>query len=242
VTALSPTLLALAAVCAVAGIVRGFTGFGAALVMAPAFSLIIGVRQSLALITLLNLITVLQLLVPALRITRWRIVGPMALAASASLPLGTWLLLAAEPEMIRHAVSALVSAFAMMMLSDFRPAWRAGTASAGAVGAASGVLTGLAGVGGPPAVLYLLSAPGGAAQARADFVTYFALTQLSAAIPLTLASMLTGSVVKEALFLTPVYLVATAIGSRMFRFASDDIFRRLATYFLLAVGLIGLLA
>ena len=61
-------MLAIAAVIvAVAGIVRGFSGFGSALVMSPALSLLFGPPAAIATMTLMEVPTLVQLLPDAWR-------------------------------------------------------------------------------------------------------------------------------------------------------------------------------
>lgn len=237
-----PSLAGLTLATIVAGVIRGFTGFGAALVMAPAFVLVVDARESIVLITLLNLITMTQLLPPAVRQADWRVVVPMSLAACLCLPLGTWLLLAVDGDVLRRAIALIVGAFGLVLLVGWHPDVRPRRALSGAVGAASGVLTGLGGIGGPPVVLYLLSGPSAAARDRASFISYFAIVQGVGLVPLALAGLIAREHVVLALALTPAYFAATWIGARLFARARDDLYKRVAIGVLLAIALAAFLA
>lgn len=235
--------IALVVAVLLAGFVRGFTGFGAALVMAPCFAVTVGPHWGVAIIALLNLATAGQLVRRSLPAVDWSVVGPMALSATAGIPLGVWLLASIDAEQTTRLVSLAVIAAGIMLLAGLRRrggfAWPVTTL----VGLASGFLTGVGGVGGPPAVLYLVSGSAGAARSRASFIVYFAIIQAVVIIPLLVAGIVTFPAVLVSLTLLPAYFVSTQLGAVLFnRMSPTVLFDRLVIGLLLAVGLLGFFA
>ena len=234
-------IAALVLASVVAGVIRGFTGFGAALVMAPAFALVVPPREAVVLITVMNLVTMTQLLPAALKNTDWPLVVPMSIGAILALPLGTWLLVAVDGDLLRRVIGLVVLVFAGLLMIGWQAAPRPRLSLSLGVGVVSGVLTGFGGVGGPPVVLYLLSRPSGAARYRASFISYFAVIQAFSLIPLLVAGLIEGQHLVLATVLLPAYFVATHTGTRLFARANDGVYRQVAILVLLAIAVAALI-
>jgi len=79
------------------GLVRGFNGgAGANFITAPVLALIIGPREGVPIIILLNLISNIQVMPGALPHTNWKRMLPVGVAAIIMAPAGAWLLIAIE--------------------------------------------------------------------------------------------------------------------------------------------------
>lgn len=230
--------LALAAACALAaGLMRGFTGFGSAMVMMPVYSLLFGPLQAVATVMLMETVVTLHLLPGALPRTRWREIGPMGLAALVGAPLGGTLILHLDAEIMRRAIAGVVLVFTLVMLRGWRyrgPRGRTATLGAGLV---SGLMTTSVGMGGPPVLLYLLSGDDGAAQNRANLITYLAIVGTAALVVYLVAGVIGGDTVWRAALLALPFLAGAFAGGRLFRLSSETLYRRVALYFLLAVAL-----
>jgi uncharacterized membrane protein YfcA len=162
------------------------------------------------------------------------LVLPMAGAAAAATPLGVAAVLWLDAELVRHLVGLAVVGSGLLLLVGWRrqgPARLPGTL---VVGAAGGVLNGLAGIGGPPAALWLLAGDGGAARDRAGLVVYVALTQAARAA----VAACTGVLGREALLRATwlAYMVGTWGGATLFRSTPKRLFRVVAVSTVLALG------
>ena len=126
-----PDLLALsflisAVVACIAGMVRGFAGFGAAMLMTPVFSALYGPAVGIALCLLLEIAVALPLLPAVVRLVDWRRIGLLLVAAVVGVPLGNLVLTLADPEPMRWAISAIVLTAVALLASGWRfPAGRA---------------------------------------------------------------------------------------------------------------------
>ncbi|HUG77544.1 MAG TPA: TSUP family transporter, partial [Burkholderiales bacterium] len=77
-----PETLALAMIVgAAAGVVRGITGFGGAMVMSPPLALLLGPRLMVPVALLLEGIAALPMVWETRRLVRWRVIGPIIVAA-----------------------------------------------------------------------------------------------------------------------------------------------------------------
>jgi uncharacterized membrane protein YfcA len=232
----SLTVAVQAAVTAAAGLVRGFSGFGAALVLAPGLTLVMAPRQAVTMTVLLNLSTILQLLLPALRETRWRDVGPMGGAAALAIPFGTWILTTLDAVVIRRTIGAVVLGFSLVLLAGWRYRGARTQPANLLVGALGGLLTGATGFGGPPLILYFLAGDRPMAENRAGFISFFFLTQIVTVPVFLWQGLVTWELIWRTALLVPVYLVATHIGARLFRRSSEHLTRLIALGFLVLIG------
>src|SRR5260370_40558316 len=108
-----PALLAVpflicAAVACIAGTVRGFAGFGAAMIMTPVFSALYGPAVGVPLCLLLEIAVVLPLLPSVVRLVGWRRIGLLLTAAAAGGPVGKLVLSRVAPEPPGGVISCIV--------------------------------------------------------------------------------------------------------------------------------------
>jgi uncharacterized membrane protein YfcA len=235
-------LLTAIGVTLVAGLMRGFAGFGSAMLMAPIFAILFGSAEMVVTVVAIELVVSLQLFPQVRHHADWKTLAPMSIAACAAMPLGVWALASVDKGTIVTAVSAIIVAFVVLMWSGWRYRGRRSAAASAAVGAVSGAMMATTSVGGPPVLLYLLSGDDPPAVNRANIVTYYFLTQFLL-IAIVLATGVAGSdALVRALVLFPVMVLGAWLGGRLFHgLASERIYRNVALVILFATGLFGLL-
>ena len=220
----------------VAGVLRGFSGFGAALVLAPVVSIIVGTHVAVPAILLAIFATTVQLFAPAWPHVRWSDQFALSVPGCIGVPAGVLLLLYLDPELMRRAISAITALIALFLLSGWRsrrPPTRLGAASMGALG---GVLSGAASIGGPPVIAYLLAGPGSHTQTRATLIYYFAFTQAASLIMFWIGGLMNWEVLVTAALIAPALVAGTWAGAKLFHLASERTFRLAALTILLLVG------
>src|SRR6185503_9581650 len=116
-----------AVVAVIAGMVRGFAGFGAAMLMTPVFSALHGPTIGISLCMLLEIAVALPLLPRAIQYVDWRRIGLWMVAAVIGAPVGNYVLTLAAPEPMRWAISAIVLTAVALLASGwrFQGQWRA---------------------------------------------------------------------------------------------------------------------
>ena len=235
--------LSLAIVIAgVGGLVRGITGFGGAMVMSPPLALLLGPRLTVPVVLVLESIVAAQMLVRTLGLVRWRVIGPILLAACAAVPIGTLILVTADPLLIRRAIAATVIVFALALLRGWRHTGRHRVATSAALGALSGTMLGATSVGAPPVILYLLSGPDPVATSRANLTLYVTVTSLMGILLLWYHAVLDARAGWTSLWLAPAYYGGLVVGTRLFPRFSDARFRQLTLLILIGVSIGILLA
>ncbi len=229
------------AVVFLSGVMRGFSGFGGAMLVVPVLSIVYSPREAVAISACLGFIANLQLLPAAFRITQWRQVLPISLASLLTIPLGAMVLLAVDPALMRRAISVLVLAFVFLLGSGWR--WRGEPGLAGALiaGGLGGLINGAAGTGGPPVILYLLAGPSRADTNRANMISFYGFLNGGTVASLAFNGVITAAVLWRVLLLTPFFAVGLWAGTRMFSRSGEAGYRRFALAVLFGAGMIGLL-
>ena len=220
----------------VAGVLRGFSGFGAALVLAPILSLIVGTQVAVPAIILAMFVTTVQLVPPTWSQVRWSDQFALSLPGCVGVPAGVVLLLYLDPELMRRAISAITALIALFLLSGWRYSHRPTVFGSASMGALGGVLSGAASIGGPPVIAYLLAGPGSPTQTRASVIYYFAFTQLASLAMFWIGGLMNWEVLVIAALIGPSLVAGTWAGARLFHLASERAFRLAALTILLLVG------
>lgn len=238
---LSAPFLISAVVACIAGMVRGFAGFGAAMLMTPVFSALYGPAVGIALCLLLEIAVALPLVPGVVRLVDWRRIGLLLLAAAIAVPLGTHTLTGVEPEPMRWAISAIILSAVVLLASGWRFPGRPNAATTFAAGATSGFLNGLSGMAGPPIAFYYLAGNEPAARVRANLTTYFVFVDLIALASFASRDLIGWSTGAQGLFLAPAVMLGGVVGERLFPLASEKFYRRLALVLLVCVAIGSLL-
>lgn len=230
---------ALAAISLLAGFSKGLTGFGGALVMAPLFGMLIGARDTAVLIVLVHCVTSLQGVREWGHATRWRAVLPLGAIAVVCAALAAPRLAAFDASMLRHAIALAVIVVTVLHVAGWR--WRHGAHPAAtlAAGMTSGVLTALAGLGGPPAVFYFAGVATGA-ELRANLLGFFALLFGGTALLFACSGRIGVAHLGTVACLTPLFALGVQLGTRNGHRLSPKRFDMLVSLLLMASGCIAL--
>lgn len=235
---LSLDVLIMVAVFVASGLVRGFTGgAGANFFSAPVLSILIGPREAVPMVLLLNAITIVQLVPGAVRHVRWREALPLAIASALTMPLGAWALFAIDEDVMRRLIAGVAVCLALLLLSGWRYHGPRGIGLSLGAGGTAGVLTGAVTMGGPPVFLYLMSGPGDAATNRAHFITFSVVVQSMAMVVFFGAGVYTERMLWLGAMLLIPFVIATWIGTRLFHLASEQTFRRVSLWLMAGVSL-----
>lgn len=218
------------------GLVRGFTGFGFAMVFMPLASLAVGPVVALALIWVIDAPFALPLAARSARRADWREVLPLLTAATLTLPLGVWLLTSLDRITMRWLLAGVVLLAVTILASGWRYHGAPSRRLTLGAGAASGLFSGLASLGGMPlAVFWLGAQKNDAQQTRDNLQTYFALATFISGAIFWWNGLLTLERLLMALPLLLPYGIGLAIGTRGFHLASEVTFRRVA-YLVIALS------
>ncbi|MEO7743206.1 MAG: sulfite exporter TauE/SafE family protein [Usitatibacter sp.] len=229
-------LLVAGAIAALAGVIRGITGFGGAMVMSPPLALLLGPLLAVPVVLLLESVVAAPMLVQLRHLVRPRVIGPIIAMACVTVPLGTWILVSADPQLMRRVIAAVVIVFSLLLLRGWRYAARQRLATALGLGAVSGTMVGATSMGGPPVILYLLAGPDPIETTRANLTYFVGAISLAGITMLWLNGVLGARELRLAAILAPGYYLGMVSGTRLFSRFNDTRFRRFTLVFMMAVA------
>ena len=97
-------------IAALAGLVRGFSGFGAALMFVPLCGILYGPTVAVLVLWVIDAFATAPIVHIHLRRATWRELGPLLIGSTILLPFGVWVLAHSDPEPLRWAISGMVLA------------------------------------------------------------------------------------------------------------------------------------
>jgi uncharacterized membrane protein YfcA len=220
-----------------AGILRGFTGFGAALIIIPVVAYVYEPKFAVVLHALVEIPGILQLLPDGLRHCDRTTVGPMLIALLVAVPAGMYFLVSLDPDIMRIVMSVSVLAMVALLSTGWRYRGTASGRVSAIGGAIGGFFQGATGIGGPPIVALLMSRDETPATTRGNI-----LIMMGSLITVSLPAqyfygLFEPPVVILSLCLAPVYVLSTYTGTRLFRFSGGRHFRRGAMALLAATAI-----
>jgi uncharacterized membrane protein YfcA len=200
----------------VAAGIRGVTGFGMAIVLVPLLALVVRPDEAVVVAILLQFLIgpvgLKTILADSERPSSLIIAGSAMLAT----PLGLWLLARISPDLARILIAGVaIGAFLLVLIPKrgIRPLHLVHTI---ATGLGAGILTGFAGMPGPPVVPYYLRHGVSPHQARASMMLVFFATAIAGTVAAFVSGLATGKLVMVAFTLLPPMLAGNWLGARAF--------------------------
>ncbi|SDI54276.1 sulfite exporter TauE/SafE family protein [Alloyangia pacifica] len=233
---MSPIEIAsLAAAALLAGLARGFAGFGSGMVFIPLAAMVVGPARAAPILLVIDLLGGL----PTLR-GSWRTAEKPAnfvilLGAALGMPLGVTLLLQGDPELLRWCISGAILLTLALVVSGRTYRGRTGPLVYSGVGVLSGVMSGVAQIGGPPVVAFWMGVDRSVAQRRANILFYFVIVSLLAFVVYLGSGLLSLDIAALSVLAGMPFTAGVLAGGRLYRFATPE-FVKLSTCILILVA------
>lgn len=235
-----PQLALACLVLALAEAVYVLLGFGAGLISVGALALMMPeLRDVVVLLLLVNLPAEAAVVIGSRRHIAWRGVLLVFTGIAVGIPLGSWLLSAADVSFLLVLLgSLLVLAGCFHLAAPERPARRLPPWTAPPVGLISGLLTGLFGTGGPPLIVYYRMGGLDKAAFRGNLMAIFLLMTLIRVPSYAALGLITAPRLLSSLAVLPAVLAGAWIGHRTHLRIDEATFRRVVSLALMAIGLL----
>lgn len=233
-------LLLLIAIAFTAALVRGFAGFGAALIYLPGAGQILPPFEAITTFIIIDFIG--PLLIARKAFTQCaprdlvRLLGGLVIA----LPIGLYTLGLIPAEIFRYAVSIIALTLLCLLVSGFRYKGKVTPALLFGTGGLSGFLQGIAGLAGPPVIFFYMASPLPPQTIRANILLYLMFANLAAFPTLAVFGRLEVSAIFLGLILVIPTIVGGQIGARLFNPAYERTYRTVAYAIILASAVNGL--
>ena len=234
---LQPATWFVAIVVFISGIVRGFSGFGGALIFIPLTASILGPAKAVAVFFMFDLVSATPYGYTYIGKCRLREILPMLAGSALTVPAGVWILANSDPIILRWVFAAVVGVMLAALATGWRYKGEPKPPVSFGLGLTAGIASGSTGMAGPIVIGYWLSSTAEAAVIRANIMVYYALSATIVDIVLFYKGLFTWDVVVYALVAWPLYSLGLALGARVFKSSSDSSYRMTA-YLLIGLSAI----
>ena len=222
-----------------AAIVRGYSGFGFSLLSVTALSLVYPTAKIVPVIFLLELAASAHLLPSIWKDIHWRSLVPLSIGCLLATPFGVWALASLQANAMQLFMSAFVLIAVGLMWVGYAMKTMLGPILSTVVGAASGLANGAFGIGGPPVVLFYFSSPAGNIAGRASLIAFFLVTDTIGLANLAAYELVTKDTLWLAAAFLPCLFAGVWLGSRSFKNADQDQFRKVVLIIMALLAVIG---
>jgi uncharacterized membrane protein YfcA len=204
--------------------------------LVPLMVILFGPVEAVAVSRIVGLLGRTQLYPNAARTANWSEVFPLCVAIVIVTPFASTVLFIADPELIRRGIGVVVILVSIVMLSGWTYRGSRGWPASLFFGGICGGLAGVAGIGGPPMVVYFMTAPVEAQVKRANIVMAVALVTIVVLTTFLIKGGVGSSTIVRAAILLPASIAGTWLGNWAFKVAPQTYFRYVALTLLFATG------
>lgn len=218
---LDERFLTMMLVVLIAGIVRGFTGFGSALLAVPALAVVYGPVQAVVIEVLIEVPVCLGLLPTAIKHSERRTILPMIAMFMMFVPVGAVLLTVTNPGIVKLLMSLFVLFAVVLMWQQSRITRVVSPRANYVVGAVSGTTQGLTGMAGPLFATALIARGDNSIRTRANISALACAIILFSVMSFAILGLITAELALYALLASPGILFGVWVGSLLFRRYGD---------------------
>jgi len=212
----------------VGGFIRGFAGFGGALIFTPVASAAFGPQFAVPIFLVMDYMLTVPIVIRSIRICAWQTVFPAAIAGLITAPIGAWLLANGDPIILRWVICVLVILLLALIVSGWRYQGEPKPIASAGVGGVAGLFGGIGQVSGPAVIAFWMSGPQPVAVIRANMFCFFAIIGVSSFVAYFLNGLFTFDGLKLIVVMAPLYAVSLIVGGWLFARTHGANFRPLA--------------
>lgn len=229
----------IAAVMVLAGVIRGFSGFGFGAIVLAGTGLVTSPVHFVPVLVISDLVLTMGQARSIRTEIEWRRILWLAPGAVLAMPLGVSTVARMGDDAARFAISLLILVLTALLWAG----WRARAPLGGPAHLGAGVVSGLAhgaSLGGLPVAAFFAAQPISARSFRATIITYFFMIDIVALPLMARAGLVSADTLGATALCLPLMAFGVWVGSGRFRAAAPDDFRRFALLLLTVLALAGL--
>ena len=223
-----------------AGVVRGFSGFGTAMVYLPFAGQVGGPFVALTSLIMMDLVAPLMHVPRAARDGRLSEVFKLVIGVAIAAPLGVWVLSISHPDVFRWGVSLIALTLLTLLLSGFRYHRSISNPMIYGTGLLGGFLTGSVGMPGPPVIFLYMASSYPVQVIRANNMLYLILADVILFLVFAVTGHLTAFALALGVAMIIPYSAGNWIGGRLFNPKYDRIYRAAAYVLIACSAILGL--
>jgi len=232
--------IAAVVIAALSGFVRGFSGFGSALIYIPLIAAVYEPRIAAPTLLLIDLAGSAPFTIRELPRCNWREVVPVTAAAALAVPLGTLALIFIDPIVLRWFIALLVLGLLAVLASGWRYHAKPSLPVSIAVGLFAGFGSGAVQIAGPAVIIFWLGGASNAVTVRANLMVFFLLMGFITGAAYLAQGIITADVLALAILLGVPFMLAMWAGAHWFHGSSEQTYRRAAYLIIVAAAIVSL--
>ncbi|WP_425078476.1 sulfite exporter TauE/SafE family protein [Ruegeria denitrificans] len=223
-----------------AGLVRGFTGFGTAMIFVPVATQFLPIADVVFLMAATGIVSTFALAPQAWHECDKTEISTMGIAATLTVPLGLWVMAQADTVALRWIACGITGVTLLAIVTGWRWQGRLGAPGRLAIGGSAGVIGGMTGLTGPVVIVFYLASSSDVRKIRANTIIFLALLDVAIVFSILIGGAADLSILWIVLLLGVPYLTTTLIGKALFDPKLERIYRAAAYSVILIAVVSGL--
>lgn len=223
---------------ALAGLVRGFSGFGTAMIYLPFAAQVMDPIWVIVSLLAIDIVGPMPAVPRALRDGQPMDVVRLGIGAAIGVPIGMVVLFSISPEPFRYLTATLTFLLLIALVTGYRYRGHVGRKHTFGVGALGGLLGGAIGLAGPPIIFFYMARPLPVAAIRANILLYLVVIDVLMIAIFAWQGALELYPILIGVSVLPIYLLAIVVGSKIFDPERETVYRWVA-YAIIGASAIG---
>ena len=221
----------------VGGLLRGFLGFGPALLTIPVLAYIYSPTEALVIHIIMEIPSTLFLLPSALKYSHKKTTLPLFISMISFIPVGMYLVVTLDPQIIRRIISIIVLFLVVLLSRGWNFESFIGFKSMVFSGILGGFIQGIAGIGGAPIVAVLMARNDSEDVSRGNILLLMAGIVVFSITSQAFYGLMSFNLITLGFMASPIYIGATYFGSKFYNYKGKNLFKKIALFFLSIIAL-----
>jgi uncharacterized membrane protein YfcA len=223
-----------------AGLTKGLTSFGLALVSVPLLVILISPKIVVPLILIYDAMTNMIILLASRKWVEIKRIWPLMITGIIGIPFGTYPLMVLDIRTYKVFIGFIITLFATAFLMGFNRKIKNEKLSFATIGFLSGLLSGSTAMSGPPIILFFTNQGVAKHPFRANVVAYFIVLDLATLIAFTISGLMTKEVINYAILLIPGLIIGAFTGMKLVHKVDEKLFRNITLLVVTVAGLVSI--
>lgn len=223
-----------------AGVTKGLTSFGLALVSVPLLVILISPKTVVPLILIYDAMINLIILIASRKWVDLKRIWPLMITGIIGIPFGAYPLMVLDIRTYKVFIGLIITLFATAFLMGFKRKIKNEKLSFTTIGFLSGLLSGSTAMSGPPIILFFTNQGIAKRPFRANIVAYFIVLDLATILTFALSGLITKEVVNYAILLIPALIFGAFTGMKLVHKVDEKLFRNITLSVVTVAGLVSI--
>lgn len=238
----STTWVLISCVVFFAAFIKGISGFGLILILAPILLLVLDPVNVVVLTLLLGLLSNTLVLGSFFKNINLMKILPLVISSSFGIPIGAWIITIVAPSTLKVIIGGVTVSSAILLSLGLSKTLTREKLAGSVTGFISGILSSSTGMSGPPVVLFMHNQNWEREMIQTSLALYFTYSAVLSLIALSIPGLVTMQIIISGASLIPALLAGLGLGLVVFRRLNARYFRWLTIVIIIVSGILGVLS